>query len=508
MKYLMLDTNIYIDMLVARDQSHKPESYNHLMKLLNHGEIQLIIPNIVKTEVFRHLNNEIDKIGRVIKEIKSKVNALYWINHIEEIEHFNEKLKPVKNGINDITDGFKQNENTYKENAMALFNGLFEHTHTLIINETEELVFKATQRQIHKLRPFHYGKDKDSMADSIIIETLINIQDLISLNDDDLIYFISRNTEDFSEKENKGQLHKDIKLSLKSKKIDDRIHYRILFTKTLLDDFKTESEHAELIEELKAEEEWLKEYVLQDCIDSETDRIREGAGLTSLSANYEENIAELNEIHDLVNELEEFQGMFLSEYETYSDIYSLLEEELDSRGFEEILELISHFNQQRPLLEINIEGCNDKYDLVNEIFSLIHRLCFKNEEIVIDDMFKYQDYFELNATLATIQDFNGVQYKIDTYGYLIPHDGGTDSVYLSIFKENQKIEEGRITINYGFLETDDDGNVGDGSAEHIDAHIENVITEIESIKNGIISEIVLKQETLKRIIEKLGINVE
>lgn len=508
MKYLMLDTNIYIDMLVARYQAHKPESYRHLMKLLNHGEVRLIVPSIVKTEVFRHLDNEIVKIGNTIKGIKSKINSLYWINHIEEIEQFNQKLKPVKNGINDITHGFEQNQSIYIKNAMDLFDKLFQHEHTLIVDETEELVFKASQRQIHKLRPFHYGKDKDSMADSIIIETLINIQDLISFNNDDQAYFISRNTEDFSEKGDKNQLHKDIELSLKNKKIDDRIHYRILFTKTLLDDFKTESEHAELIEELIAEEEWQKEYVLQDCIDSETDRIREGAGLTSLSADYEGKIAELNEIHDLFNELEEFQGIFLSEYETYSNIYSLLEEELDSRGFDEILEIIVHFNQQRPLLEINIEGCNDKHDLINEIFSIIHRLCFNNEEVVIDDMFRCQDYFELNATLATIQDFNGVEYKIDTSGYLSPDHGGRDSIYLSILKEEQKIEVGEITINYGFLEIDDDGNVGDGSAQDIDVHIENVITEIESIKNEIMSEIVFNQKILKRIIEKLGINIE
>ncbi|MGH0933562.1 PIN domain-containing protein [Bacillus mycoides] len=508
MKYLMLDTNIYIDMLVARYQAHKPESYRHLMKLLSYGEVRLIVPSIVKTEVFRHLDNEIVKIGNTIKGIKSKINSLYWINHIEEIEQFNQKLKPVKNGINDITHGFEQSQSIYIKNAMDLFDKLFQHEHTLIVDETEELVFKASQRQIHKLRPFHYGKDKDSMADSIIIETLINIQDLISFNNDDQAYFISRNTEDFSEKGDKNQLHKDIELSLKNKKIDDRIHYRILFTKTLLDDFKTESEHAELIEELIAEEEWLKEYVLQDCIDSETDRIREGAGLTSLSADYEGKIAELNEIHDLFNELEEFQGIFLSEYETYSNIYSLLEEELDSRGFDEILELIVHFNQQRPLLEINIEGCNDKHDLINEIFSIIHRLCFNNEEVVIDDMFRYQDYFELNATLATIQDFNGVEYKIDTSGYLIPDHGGRDSIYLSILKEEQKIEVGEITINYGFLEIDDDGNVGDGSAQDIDVHIENVITEIESIKKEIMSEIVFNQKILKRIIEKLGINIE
>ena len=48
MKYLMLDTNIYIDMVVARNGSHKADSYYQLKKLLDinvklsfHNSVQL-----------------------------------------------------------------------------------------------------------------------------------------------------------------------------------------------------------------------------------------------------------------------------------------------------------------------------------------------------------------------------------------------------------------------------------------------------------------------------------
>ena len=40
MKFLMLDTNIYINMIVARDKSHKSESYEKLKNLFEYGEIK------------------------------------------------------------------------------------------------------------------------------------------------------------------------------------------------------------------------------------------------------------------------------------------------------------------------------------------------------------------------------------------------------------------------------------------------------------------------------------
>ncbi|MCF8890427.1 PIN domain-containing protein [Priestia megaterium] len=509
MKYLMIDTNIYIDMVVARNQDHKPESYNHLLKLLDYGEIRVLIPKIVITEVFRHIDNEIDKIGQGIKHIKSTINGFYWVNSNEEIEQFNEKLKPVKKGINGLIDEFERSKNKYKENSRNLFNKLFNHNNTIIINETEDIVFKATQRKIHKLRPFHYGKDKDSMADSIIIETLINIKDLMTF-DDDVIYFISRNPSDFSknEKEGKDLLHKDIKLSLVEKEIIDQVHYRLLFTKTLLEDFKNETEHVGLIEELEAEKEWETEMRIQESKDYEIEMNREAGGLTPLSADYDEIIAELDPIQDLIYRLEQFQKELTVRYENYAEIYSFLGDELGSRNFQEVLELAANFNEQKPLLELDIEGCNDENDLVNEIFSIVHELCLDVNEIEVDDMFHYQDYFESNATLAIIRGFNGEQYRIDTLGSLSPSNGESDNIYLSIYKNEQRIKEAIITINYGFLDFDEDGNAGDGREESIDINTEDIIQEIESIKNRVISEIDLKHKVLKRIIENLGIIVD
>lgn len=88
MKYLALDTNIYLDMIVSRNKSHKPEAYEQMKKLLDYGEIRAVVPSIIIREVNRHIENEIEKINSHLKLIKKNVESLYWINNVEEMQIF------------------------------------------------------------------------------------------------------------------------------------------------------------------------------------------------------------------------------------------------------------------------------------------------------------------------------------------------------------------------------------------------------------------------------------
>lgn len=48
MKYLSLDTNIYIDMIVSRENDHKPDSYKRMEKLLKFDQIKLLVPKLLQ----------------------------------------------------------------------------------------------------------------------------------------------------------------------------------------------------------------------------------------------------------------------------------------------------------------------------------------------------------------------------------------------------------------------------------------------------------------------------
>ena len=326
MKYLMLDTNIYIDMVVSRNGSHKADSYYQLKKLLDYGEIRLIVPKVVITEVFRHIDNEIDKVGQSINEIKRRANNLYWINHNQELEKFNQILNPAKTSINRLVDEFDENSEEYKIEYRELLNKLYINDNCFIVEENQDIVFKAMQRSIYKKRPFHYGgkdNDKDSTADAIIIESLINIKSLIDINNEDYIYFISRNPADFSvdKSQNRNVLHEDILSSIRDKGMSDNVKYSTLFTNTLLEEFKEEIESAGLTEELEAEAEYERKLEIQESYELQDDYERESVGLSSLSTDYELVISEKDSIISFIELMEEIREEIRGKCEEYCDKY-------------------------------------------------------------------------------------------------------------------------------------------------------------------------------------------
>ncbi|WP_026477673.1 hypothetical protein [Alkaliphilus transvaalensis] len=100
---------------------------------------------------------------------------------------------------------------------------------------------------------------------------MVNIKDFITLLDDDVIYFITRNIVYFSKgnkKEDKEQLHNDILTDLELVGLKDRVENRILFTKTIIDDFKDEAEGIiplqEMIEDLELQKEAFEQRLIWD----------------------------------------------------------------------------------------------------------------------------------------------------------------------------------------------------------------------------------------------------
>ena len=55
MKYILLDTNIVIDMVIDRRKQVSDTVLSNFIKLLDYNEIKLIVPEIVKVETYRHL---------------------------------------------------------------------------------------------------------------------------------------------------------------------------------------------------------------------------------------------------------------------------------------------------------------------------------------------------------------------------------------------------------------------------------------------------------------------
>lgn len=489
MKYLVIDTNIYIDMVVSRNGSHKAESYNQLMKLLDYGKVKLIVPKIVITEVFRHINNEIDKVGQSIDKMKSRATSLYWINHVEELERFNRNLKPIKSGINTLSEEFHSNKDNYKYEYKELFSKLFYNSNSIIIEETQDIIFKATQRKVYKRIPFHYEEkdiNKNCMADSIIIESLINIEEFIKLNKNDKIYFISRNFLDFSDKNDKNLLHDDIVSDLKLKGLEDKVNYRLMFTKMLLEDFKDEIELVGLTEQLESEAEYELQEEIKESYDLQEDLERESAGLSSLSSsNYEDRLPDLDKIIELIDLLEEMKNDIQKKCEEFSEEYYSLKEVLDNKSIESLKEII----QGDSLIQVIIGEYEEEDGIKDELMFIFNWIVGDECYADFGEDFKNQDCFSLNTTLSTFRDSQNNEYRIETVGFLNATSGENDHIYIRLYKGNRLLEEGEIDVYYGYIKFDDDGNVDDGANESVNVSIDNILDSLLDTKNKIIGDL-------------------
>lgn len=96
MKYILLDTNIIIDMFIDRRHQVTDTVLASFIKLLDYDEIRLIVPDIVKTETYRHLDDELAIMGKQIHKVMKEIEGLYGVStyHIQGLD-----IKPYKIAI-------------------------------------------------------------------------------------------------------------------------------------------------------------------------------------------------------------------------------------------------------------------------------------------------------------------------------------------------------------------------------------------------------------------------
>lgn len=255
MKYVLLDTNIIIDMIVDRNNQIDNELLNTFIKLLDSCEIKLIVLEIIEIETRRNIVNQVEIVGQNIINAINSINTLYGINGNDNeglvLNVFKENSKKELVAARDI---FDQNKDKYIFNIQSIVNKLFNHDSTIKITSDEFLINQVIKRKITKKAPFHHD-GKESYGDALIAETLININKYVdNLTSNDIVYFVTENYKDFSEsKSDKKKLHHDILNDIDSKNDKHTVEYITHFKALIIDKLKNEVENARLMEELEAE---------------------------------------------------------------------------------------------------------------------------------------------------------------------------------------------------------------------------------------------------------------
>ena len=506
MKYLFLDTNIYLDMVVYRNKENPPKSYDYLLKLLEFDQVKLIIPKIVITEVKRHLEDEIDKVGENLKSLKNSVKGIYWISNTEDVQNFDAKVKMLSKTVNQVLDEFEKNNLNYKNEFKDKLEKIFSNKNNILLDETQELIFNVNKRMIYKLCPFHI-KGKESFADALILETLINIKKFIELRDEDEIFFITKNYKDFSKsKESKAEVHPHILESLINNGLDKKVKYSLRFYKTLMDNFKEELESVDELESLfldtLAEEEAERETWETDI----ENMVRNSVGLSSLPSDDSiiEWVNESGPIEDLKQAINEYEHV-ISRIDEYINKYYDLEDNLMHTCIENLLSLVDNFNKKSGFLTINLNKNDDERKIVHEILEFINTYVVDIDLLhQIYDNYEIKDYFDLE-TLADIRDFQNNRIQLNAEGYFNPESFGQDTIELKILKNSIVQAEGYIEISYGGIEFDEDGGVDNGCQESIEFHIDNIINYLKTIVSSSLDSIKEAECMLDKFIDFIGI---
>lgn len=499
MKYLLLDTNIFLDMIIDRKNNVSKELVNTFIKLLDFNQVKLVIPAIVIHETYRHIEEQLSEVGKKIKSAIDAIDQIYGVNGYT-IEGFEVKdyKKNSKNELNTLKQQYETSHTQYLSEIKLLIQRVFQHPNSILVEDNATLNAACLQRRIYKKAPFHIEK-KESFADGLITETLLHINDLIDMADGDTVIFVTGNTSDFSNRDAKEKLHEDILYDLSKRGLDSKIKYVTQFNKLVRADLKTEVEEAKLSEEFEKE---LRENEEQDrlMLDAEIDDYeRKSVGLSSLGS-FEDNFLEsFRESH--------FAETVVSLFERLNKCYSNVEE-LFYFFSEELPDFISaieidevshftttwneHFSENSDfLVETNIGGILSIFDVLES-------------KAVEYDLSEYENSLPDSLEYGDNVCFCGkgkIKYtlKMDEL-YLSCDNGGSDQLDICLFNSrNESLGEGYISITYGFVDFDDEGNVGDACDEDIEYNITGITSAIENI----VQEFEERIETDKIILEQL-----
>lgn len=498
MRYVVMDTNIFIDMIIDRKHNVSGKLVESFIKLLDFDEIKLIVPAIVVHETNKHLEEQLAEVGKKIKAAINSLEDIYGINGYEidglEIKEYKSNSRQQ---LTELYTKYERNKADYLRGIKTTIKKIFEHPNCVIVEDTEQLRSLCLQRRIYKRAPFHYEK-KESYADGLIVETLVHLLDYITLGENDNITFVTGNTSDFSKRNQKKELHEDICEDLKKTGLDERVKYITSFGELIGSELKQEVNNANLKEEFEKEMQEQEEMDMEQLYAEVEDLERESVGLTALGS-FENEFLESFCESQFVEQLKELFERINNCFSDLEDIEYFYAEELQDHvcavEAEEIAEFIEKWN--------DLMGDLDETPVFDDISGI--------REIIdwIEQKANANDYSGVNISLPDSIEYGD---KITIYGlekkkyelimdelYLECDNGNVDWLNIAIYHEGEKCAAGNIELTYGFVDFDDDGGIGDSCDEDISYQTSGIEEYVKEIVNEL-EEYVSEQ---LRIIEKI-----
>lgn len=200
MKYLFIDTNIYIQCCLLELEGDNLDTLNDLEKLLEKNKVKLLLPEVVELEFYKVLENK-------FSELKKKI-GLYGTS-IKNDKSFDEKIREdLVRKLEECVKDREKNTEKVKEKMEGIFgNKKFTIKKDLAIKE--KYLLNAYKSFLSGEKPSKEGAGT-IQPDCVIIETLASYFQGTGKYE---LFFCSANKWDFAQNpkaENSFSIHKDI----------------------------------------------------------------------------------------------------------------------------------------------------------------------------------------------------------------------------------------------------------------------------------------------------------
>lgn len=475
MIYVLLDTNIIIDMVVDRRDMVKDKILADFVRLIEFDEVKLIVPEIIKTETFRHLDEELSNVGKKIERTLDNIKGLYGVATLNTTPlDLGEYKKRARAELNEALKIYESNKSLYRSDIFDTVNLLFTHKNTIVIEDIS-LMDVVLKRKIYKRAPFH-KVEKESNGDGVITETLINIEKFIELASDDIIYFVTGNYTDFSSSKDKNILHEDILSDLAQSGVEKYVRYvrsfNCLVRKDLKDSVKNAKSLEELQRDLEAEEENYQRQFEEEMVDLE----RESFGFSSLSS-FESQVEEQLSISTFAESMTELYGEFKSIENEIEDIilkYEDLADDLRNMDLVLLPDALQKLSDTCDLYcEVNYSGVKELLDYLDDRVKSLENLVVCEDFECLNFGSSYSIYLPDQCEfILEIEDL-----------YLSPSSGESDEIDILLYSTDsfEYRFTAQIDICYGEIEVDDDGGIANAYEESVSLSDYGIVKQIYEI---------------------------
>lgn len=476
MKYIMIDTNIFLDMVIGRKSGVTDKVLGSFLLLLNNDKIKIVVPEIVRYETNKNVEKTLKEVGIKLQEAKKSVEALQCINVKNNYSHKQLAISVRKDKIlkelNELREEFKKSEKNYLSAIKLTLEEIFEHRNCHIIPDDDFLRSICLQRRIFKKAPFHNNK-KEEFGDGLIVATLIHLDKYLDSKDATEIIFVSGNTSDFADTTRKN-FHETLVGDIPSFLIENGIQLNVKFinnfSNLINENLKKEVKEAGLEEEFRLLEEELQEEKArhdEEEIDF-MDLMRSDYGLDTLSGIEETITAELIESEFVLGLIEFSENMvkFHQDKEELAEKYYDMKEKFQQQVAKKVFclekfckvikqetigchfdSIANWFDEKIAQFEISCDYGESKNDFIG-----VEK---RNEELYFYDL----DAFLGNTFMFYESNDAKIKLKIENK-ILSPSNGTSESIEVKLYS-GDGILPGLITIDYGFVDEPIDEEIPD-----------------------------------------------